>query len=282
MNNTRTNEKFLDKELGCYHILLQKSEGSISMTKILVLILLCVSSVFAGDLIRVVPKTDYPIIQPDSVFSWTSVRSECLPATESEPAERCTVKKLSDLGRINDINFYYVLYEWLDKEEVAALRKLDRPIQYPRTNTAVILFYSSTTSPNMLHPFYADRTDFNVGWFEEPRMLRTRTDTFLQIPHRGQRTSDVELDTLLRWDDSKWHLVDTQSWVDDLQSRVPEECSVQTDTLIDFESMKATNYLWRTSDANCCPSCGRFTANLAIDEDRLVITNLKYDMKARK
>jgi hypothetical protein len=252
------------------------------MQRILLIVCFCACTAFAAETVRVLPETKYPIINVNSIYSWESVRQECLPPKPPEDTvERCTVKKLDDLGSIDDKNFYYVLYEWLDKYESENYGKSNYPTTYPRTNTAVVLFYSDKSAPNMLRPFYADRTDLSVGWFEEPRIIKTSSGSLLQIPHRSFTGANAELDTLLMWKDSGWQLVDTQSWVEDLQSRLPNECTVVRETLVNFEQMKASNYVWRTSDENCCPTCGRFSATLGLEEDRLVIKNLKYDMKAR-
>ena len=238
------------------------------------------STLFAADRIRVEPEMAYPIIQTNSAYSWQSVRNECLPPTEKEPAKKCNVQKIAELGKVDDKNFYYVLYEWLDQEEVQFLEK-SAPLKYPRTNTAIVLFYSTKESPNMLHAFYADRTDLNEGWFEEPRLIRRPAEVLLQIPHRGPREANAEVDTILRWKDSVWRTVDTQSWMDDIQEKLPEGCSVILQTLVNFDQMKASNYLWRPKDEDCCPTCGRFTATLAIEDDKLVIKGLQHNLKAR-
>ena len=242
----------------------------------------CLFIAFVAESVTVQPEIEYPIINRNSMYSWESIRTECLPPTSKDPVERCSITKLGELGELDGKNFYYVLYEWLDKGEVEELEKSSRPSRYPRSNTAVVLFYSTEESPNMLRPFYADRTDLNVGWFEEPRFIRTQNSVFLQIPHRSATMSDnVDLDNLLRWQGSEWRLVDTQSWIEDLETRVPQGCSVIRGTLVNFELMKASNYLWKSSDSNCCPTCGRFYATLGVEEDRLVIKHLQHDMKAR-
>jgi len=217
------------------------------MLRIILILCFCVCTAFAAETVRVQPETDYPIINVNSAYSWDTVRKECLPAKPPEdPVERCTIKKLGDLGQLDDKNFYYVLYEWLDKNESEDYGKSNYPTQYPRTNTLVVLFYSDKSAPNMLRPFYADRTDLNIGWFEEPRIIKTSSGVLLQIPHRSSSTANAELDNLLIWKNSVWQIVDTQSWVEDLQSRLPKECTVIRETLVNFEQMKASNYVWRT------------------------------------
>lgn len=252
------------------------------MLRRLLILSFCVLMAVEAASVTVQPEVDFPIINLNSMYSWESVRSECLPPTERDPVERCTITKLGQLGVLDGKNFYYALYEWLDKKETEEFKKSNQSTKYPRTNTAIVLFYSTKESPNMFRPFYADRTDLNVGWFEEPRLIRGQYGVFLQIPHRSANpTAPADLDNLLRWEGSNWRSVDTQSWIDDLQSRVPDGCSVLRGTLVNFEQMKASNYLWKSSDANCCPTCGRFSATLGLEEDRLVIKSLQHNLKAR-
>jgi hypothetical protein len=251
------------------------------MIRILLILLFCLHATLGADSVRVLPEVEYPIINVNSLHDWQSVRSECLPGTEKDPVERCQITKLGELGTLDDKNFFFVLYEWLDKKEVEEYGNSKFSTKYPRTNTAIVLFYSTEESPNMLRPFYADRTDLNVGWFEEPRLIRGPHGVLLKIPHRGATNPSASVDNILRWEASGWHLVDTQSWVEDLQTRIPGGCSVLRETLINFEEMKASNYLWKESDPNCCPTCGRFSATLALEEDRLVIKDLQHNLKAR-
>jgi hypothetical protein len=251
------------------------------MIRILLILLFCLNATLGADSVQVFPEVEYPIINVNSLHDWESIRSECLPGTDKDPVERCKITKLGELGTLEDKNFYFVLYEWLDKTEVEEYENSKFSTKYPHTNTAIVLFYSTPESPNMLRPFYADRTDLNVGWFEEPRLIRGQQGVLLKIPHRGTTTASGTMDNILRWETSGWHLVDTQSWVDDLQTRLPGGCTVLRETLVDFEEMKASNYLWKESDPNCCPTCGRFSATLALEEDRLVIKDLQHNLKAR-
>jgi hypothetical protein len=250
------------------------------MLRIFLLVFFCACSTLSADMVRVQPKVEFPIIDLNSMISWNSVRSECLPPTEKDPAERCRIQKLGNLGSIDDKKFYFVLYEWFNKNELEEYGKPE--YKYPRTNSAVVLFYANQDSPNMLRPFYADRTDLNIGWFEEPKILRGPQGVLLKIPHRSTADANAEVDNILQWqNEGHWQMVDTQSWIEDLQNRLPTGCSVVGETLVNYEQMKASNYLWKPSDENCCPTCGRFSATLAFEEGRLVIKEIQHNLKAR-
>lgn len=250
------------------------------MLRIALILCLMAGFLFAEGPIRVTPETDYPIINRDSAFSLAQIKKECLSAPESDPVARCTVKKFADLGLIEGKNYFYVLYEWLDQQELMEVKRMNP--QDTRTNTAVILFYSDPLSPNMLRPFYSDRDDLNTGWFTDPKVLRGANGTFLQIPHKVATSAEGEPDTLLRWQDENWRLIDTQSWIEDLQNRLPEDCSVVGNPSMNYLTMDASNMVWKSSDDRCCPTCGKVYTSLELKEDRLVIKSIRYDVKARK
>jgi len=238
--------------------------------------------VFAEGAVRIVPETNYPIIDLNSRISLAKIKTECLPPQEADPVARCTVKKFGELGQIDGQDYFYVLYEWLDQDELASLTKAVQTVRYPDSNTAVVLFYSDAYAPNILRPFYADRDELNTGWFEEPKITRQAEGILLQVPHRAATSAESEPDTLLIRQDQIWHLIDTQSWLEDLQARLPQNCSVIHVPAINLVDMSSVTMVWKDSDDRCCPTCGRIYATLELQEDRLVIKNLRYDVKASK
>jgi hypothetical protein len=249
------------------------------MLRILLILCLLAGFAFAEGPVRVTPETDYPIIDLDSAFSLAKIKSECLPARESDPVARCKVKRFGDLGQVEGKNYFFVLYEWLDEQELKDITRTPPP--FPRSNTAVLLFYSDQLAPNLLRPFYSDRDDLNTGWFEDPKIFRATNQVFLQIPHRSATTAEGEPDNLLIWQGQNWHMIDTQSWMEDLQTRLPDGCSVIGSGSINFLTMRASNMVWKNSDQKCCPTCGKIYADLELQEDRLVIKSVQYDVKAR-
>ena len=249
------------------------------MKRIALILCLIAGSVFAQTKIQVLPETEYPIIDRSTAISVMQARTQCLPPTESDPVARCTVKKFGDLGTVEGVKYSYVLYEWLDKDEVSDY-KSDKFTHYPQTNTVIILFYSDSMAPNMLHPFYSDRNDFGTGWFEEPKLLHRDEGMFLQIPHRTSASADSEPDMLLTWRDNAWRLIDTQSWLEDLQSRLPQDCTVIHTPAINFVELSTSTMVWKAADDRSRPTCGKINAKLALEDDHLVIHSLQYDVKA--
>jgi len=249
------------------------------MKRIVLIFCLIAGSVFAQTKIQVSPETVYPIIDRASAVSLTDAKTKCLPPTEQDPVARCIVKKFGSLGSVEGTSYFYVLYEWLDKDELSDY-KSSKFVHYPESNTVLILFYSDSSSPNMLRPFFSDRNDFGTGWFEDPRLMHRGEGMFLQIPHRTASSADIEPDMLLNWQDQGWHVIDTQSWLEDLQARLPQDCSVIHTPAINFTEMTTTTMVWKGSDDRSKPTCGKINAKLGIQKDKLVIQSLQYDVKA--
>jgi hypothetical protein len=249
------------------------------MKRLVLIFCLMAGSLFAQTKIQVSPETVYPIIDRSTVTTLAEAKTKCLPPTQSDPVARCTVKKFGDLGSVEGTNYFYVLYEWLDQDELSDYKSA-KAIHYPQSNTMIVLFYSDSTAPNMLHPFFSDRNDFGTGWFEAPTLLHRGEGMFLQIPHRTASSADTEPDMLLNWQDQAWHVIDTQSWLEDLQARLPQDCSVIHTPAINFGEMSASSMVWKASDDRSKPSCGKIYAKLGIEKDHLVIKSISYDVKA--
>jgi hypothetical protein len=249
------------------------------MKRLVLILCLIAVSVFAQTKIKVTPETVYPIIDRTAGITLTEAKTKCLPPTQQDPVARCTVKKFGDLGSVEGTNYFYVLYEWLDQDELSDYKSA-KMIHYPQNNTVIILFYSDSSAPNILHPFFSDRNDFGTGWFEDPKLLHRTEGMFLQIPHRSPSTADSEPDMLFSWQEGTWHVIDTQSWLEDLQARLPQDCSVIHTPAINFTEMSTTTMVWKKADDRSKPTCGRINAKLGIEDDHLVIKSLQYDVKA--
>jgi hypothetical protein len=69
--------------------------------------------------------------------------------------------------------------------------------------------------------------------------------------------------------------IDTQSWLTDLQRRLPEGWGAWKGIYPDFETFAASTPLWQAGDGNCCPTAGRADLTLGLRNGRLVIRELE-------
>ena len=64
--------------------------------------------------------------------------------------------------------------------------------------------------------------------------------------------------------------IDNFSWRDDLDDRLPRGLEVWKGVNFAYEALMAETSLWRSNDANCCPTGGEAYLDFEICDDRLV------------
>lgn len=66
-----------------------------------------------------------------------------------------------------------------------------------------------------------------------------------------------------------------------LATLLPEGRAVWKGGGFDIESLTYSSPVWQEGDGNCCPSAGRVTMQLNIEENELVVTDAQYDPDAK-
>lgn len=71
--------------------------------------------------------------------------------------------------------------------------------------------------------------------------------------------------------------IDNFSWRDDLDDRLPPGLEVWKGVNFAYEALMAETSLWRSNDANCCPTGGEAFLDFEIRDDRLALTGLQVN-----
>lgn len=71
--------------------------------------------------------------------------------------------------------------------------------------------------------------------------------------------------------------IDNFSWRDDLDARLPQGLEVWKGVDFAYGALMANASLWRTSDANCCPTGGEAYLDFEIRDDRLTLTGVQVN-----
>lgn len=66
-----------------------------------------------------------------------------------------------------------------------------------------------------------------------------------------------------------------------LATLLPEGRAVWKGGGFDIESLTYSSWVWQEGDGNCCPSAGRVTMQLKLEENELVVTEAQYDPDAK-
>lgn len=120
-----------------------------------------------------------------------------------------------------------------------------------------------------------------IGWsfegvnYEAPRLT---DDGKLWVPGSMAGSGGGNADLLYVKRGGDWVEIETTSWRDTLEDRLPKGFSAWQGIDYDFVGMGGRSPLWRDTDANCCPSGGRLTLGFRIEGTSLVLDKVDPDI----
>lgn len=77
--------------------------------------------------------------------------------------------------------------------------------------------------------------------------------------------------------DGRLRDIDTESWLEELQRRLPNGMGAWKGIYPDLETMTAETPIWKSGDGNCCPTGGRAFIRLELKDRRLAIADLRFE-----
>jgi len=121
---------------------------------------------------------------------------------------------------------------------------------------------------------------FDAARFDAPILLTGRgpdDETYIAVPgvHAGSGSGNADI--LFRWTPGgsrELVEIDTWSWRDSLEDKLPEGLEVWQGVRFDWPNMMAFTPLWQNGDGNCCGTGGTATLSFEIEGDRLVLSNV--------
>ena len=97
--------------------------------------------------------------------------------------------------------------------------------------------------------------------------------TYVAVPAYGQGTGNQWAGSMFRWNGATTPPteIDAQSWLTDLDGRLPEGLGVWKGPEFHWAWLSAESPLWQDDDANCCATGGRVQIDLKIEGDALAV-----------
>lgn len=126
---------------------------------------------------------------------------------------------------------------------------------------------------NRLTPVVAVASE--TAHYGPPLLLSSPAGRLLLVPGHLEGTGIFNAGSLYLDDGARFAEIDTESWLADLQRRLPRGWGAWKGIYPDFEKFTATTPLWQSGDGNCCPTAGRADIKLGLRKDRLLIQDLK-------
>lgn len=125
-----------------------------------------------------------------------------------------------------------------------------------------------------------------IGWsyeaamFEAPAMFQTDAGVFVAARGFQAGTGNQNADVLFRFDAGRWIEIEIESWKTALADQLPEGFGVWKGVDYRWPEMFALSQVWRDGDANCCPTGGEATMDLAIEGTSLRLASLDFEPRA--
>jgi hypothetical protein len=179
--------------------------------------------------------------------------------------KKCSLTKFGVLGSLKGKNFYFGLYNFSEHPS------------YPNEGIIVFEGYSDNLTEDYIKPviFHAQMDimkEMSGSGYSEPRIFGTKYGPILEISCVLWGGSAVAYDfKYFLWSGSRWVLLDNESWMAELSTKLPKGLSTLNYEPIDLNNLVYVSYLWREGDAHCCPTGGRVRVNLKIHQYRFTI-----------
>ena len=216
----------------------------------------CTRAAYQARLAALIPPA------PTSVSLATAEADACtaLVAGATAPAG-CRKRSGGAFGTLGAETFHFAIY-CLDPTPTAD----DRCEQ-----NGVALF---SVAANGATTRWYERSDDAGDEFLPPVIHATAQGTVLDLPIRMQGTGNYNDSDLFVRQGDRWVAVDTTTWLDELNTRLPKDRSPWKGIWPDWQTFSAITPLYHQKDANCCPSAGTATIGLRLDGARIAIRSL--------
>lgn len=118
-------------------------------------------------------------------------------------------------------------------------------------------------------------TAIDSAHFSAPAIVQSPAARLLVIPGHMEGTGNFNADLVFRLDDGRLAEIDTESWLGDLQKRLPKGWGAWKGIFPRYDQLTAETPLWKDGDGNCCPTAGRAFIRLGLNNRRLTLVELR-------
>jgi hypothetical protein len=212
--------------------------------------------------------------QPDK-----SSCEEFLKRKEITDIRDCGVTAFGSFGSVDDRLYSYVLYCIIPNYSSGVAKCGDESFSanyYSARGLGIFVQEKASRQAKL----YLERGDEDLGLYvyEQPAIVKNFFGTIMHVPIRLDGTGNGNESEYYIWNEKtrEWRLLDSNSWIEDLQRRIPSGLSINTGIWPDVQTMTAEAYLYREGDANCCPSGGTAIVQLTLTAGRFSIKSVEF------
>jgi hypothetical protein len=218
-------------------------------------------------------------VRPDNTefHDLTLVRQNCIPFTEINPADLrdCRVSDFGEFGSVEGQRYFYALYCLVpnDAPDKGQCNDGSFNARYHQQR-GLVIFEGDSSGRRVRIIFERVTGDIGTVRYDKPAIIHMAAGILLYIPVAVDGTGAYNESEYYLRVNRKWEQVEAQKWTDELKQRIPPGLEIWKGIWPNLQTMEAVAGLYRSSDANCCPTGGTARIKLAIRSPRFVIESV--------
>lgn len=217
------------------------------------------------------------------LFDLNNVKSHCININGVDVHDKanysdCKVSEFGTFGTLNDKTYYYAMYCLLPHYEGEEEGKCDLAQPESITPRAISIFTSTAKDKQVqLLLGHTAAGDTGQDSYEKPEIINSKFGKILYVPIHldGTGNFNQSIYMLMNKKTNQWSALDAESWIDKLT--LPKGLTINKGVWPDLKSMSADLYLYKGSDANCCPTGGTLHTKLAIKHGKLTAESVVFN-----
>lgn len=193
------------------------------------------------------------------------------PASAAQLATTCVALPYPENGACR-------VQEFKPVDGDTALRYQLQAYEQPVVHRTIVVFVAAATGADEWLPL-AVASNEHVD-FTAPQAIASPAGKLLLIPGISIENAEENASALYRFTEGTLEDIDSTSWLASLGGKLPAGLETSHGIVADYAKMVATATLARPGDANCCPTGGRATIELAIDDNAITVKALRLEAAA--
>jgi hypothetical protein len=191
-----------------------------------------------------------------------------LAATVPTTASHCRITDTRAVATLGGETVRYALY-CLD----------EAPADPAHCETSGIALFSTDAATGRARRWHLSSNDAG-NQYAAPSLVRSAGRVLLNVPVSVPGTGAYNASELFVHEGGHWLRVDSTSWEQDLARRLPKGLAAWKGIWPDLRTLTARTGLYRAKDANCCPSGGEASMQLALKGTRLTLERVSVSPRA--
>lgn len=217
---------------------------------------------------QVIPR-QFPVARiPDQCIEFSGLKQGNEPGDFLE----CRVTESGELGEVDGQLYSYALYCLIPADRAENAHCGDKSFRAVYSQgRGMAIFAHHRSGENALVLFERADPEYGIFYFERPEIVPTAAGTVLYLPTVMDGTGHGNGSEYYLRESEEWRPIDNSEWLAELKKRLPQGLEIWKGIWPDLRTMQAETGLYRSGDANCCPTAAIVHIQLAIRSRQFVL-----------